>query len=219
MGTRAEKVLKKRKGKDKQGKPIIRSDSRPQGSTTGFTMRGDTLTNIGDGPLMQWDFSNADNEVTDSITTAIPANHKRKRLEIGFSDDVWIKEGTLYWKNAPVGCYIDFWVICKNGGYYADLNGTISGSSLGLDEDLMYTQATADTPTVHYVNNHFLFDTCVYGDELNTEGAMEDALPSQQNNYVLWLEITTPDTDVVGYGHAALELYRNRTLLLPGENV
>jgi hypothetical protein len=168
---------------------------------------------------MAWDFSNSDNVVTDSITQPIPAGYKRKRLEIGFSEKIYIKEGSLYFHNAPKGQYLDFWVICKAGGVYDDPNGTISGSSIGLDPARMYKVATADTPVTHYVNTQFMQGSCPMGDELNTEGASEAGLPTQQNKYFLWCEITTPDSDATSNGYASIELYRQRSHLLPGESI
>lgn len=216
MGTKTRSI---KNDKAKDGRTLVHSTSRPRETTTNFTMRGDSLTNVGDGKPMKWDFSNSDDIVTDSLTTPIPADHKRKRIEVGFSDEVWIKEGTLYWKDAAKGCYIDFWVICKAGGYYVDPNGTIPASALGKTGDEMYSQASVDTPVTHYVNYHCLIDSCTFGDELNTEGAMEDAMPKQQNGYMLWIEITTPDADNSSCGCAEVELYRKRTLLLPGESL
>lgn len=184
-----------------------------------FTCRGDSTTGIGDGKKLFWDFSNSDDIVTDSITTAIPANHKRKRIEFGFSDKIYIKEGTIYFHGAPKGQYLDLWVICKAGGYYDDPNGEIPGSLLGLDPDKNYTQASVDTPVTHYVNNQYMQGTCPMGDELNTEGASEAGLPKQQFGYVLWLEVTTPNSDSESNGYTSVELYRDRTTLLPGEDL
>jgi hypothetical protein len=214
MGTRTEKKLQNTfKHRAKDGRLLVRADSRPKEATTNFTMRGDSLTGIGDGKVMKWDFSNSDDDVT------APENFKRKRIEVGFSDEVWVKEGTLYFKDAPKGSYLDMYVVCKTGGYYVDPNGTIPASALGKDGDEMYTQATEDTIVTHYVNHHLMVDTVLIGDELNTEGAMEDALPKQQQGYMIWIEITTPDSDSTSYGHADLELYRKRTVLLPGEDL
>jgi hypothetical protein len=196
-----KKLISPRKSKD--GKSLNRADSRPITETTYFTMRGDSATGIGDGEIMTWDFSNSNNIVTDSITTEIPSGYKRKRIILSFVDQIHIKEGTMYWENAPYGCHIDFWVICPSGQYY-------------LDRDVIPHLASEDTPLVHYVNHHRILGTCYMGDELNTESANEDAVPS---NYELWVEITTPNTDETSKGHSELEIYRERTHLLPGESV
>jgi len=196
-----KKLISKRKAKD--GKSLIRADSRPKQATTNFTMRGDSDTNIGDGKILTWDFSNSDDIVTDSVSTPIPEGYKRKRLVIKFVDEIWIKEGTLYWENAPFGCYIDFFIVCPAGQYYYDRNGNPQ-------------LATIDTPIIHYVNQHRIFGNCYIGDELNTEGAQEDPLP---NTYELWIEITTLDSDTTSRGNAELEIYRARTRLLPNESI
>ena len=200
-------------------RPIVRSDSRPQGMTTYFTTRGDSLTDIGDGVEMKWDFSNSDDIVTDSITQAIPSGFKRKRIALGFSHKVYIKEGTIYFHGAPKSAFIDFWVICKTGGYYHDPNGLIDGSLLGLTPGDKYTQAVADTPVTHYVNNQFIQGDCPMGDELNTEGASEAGLPTQQQAYEIWIEVTSPDADVISNGYVSLEVYREKTVLVPGESI
>lgn len=201
------------------GRMVVRSDSRPRGYTTSFTSRGDAVNGIGDGKIIVWDFGNSDDLIVDAITTPIPTGYKRKRIELGFSDKVYIKEGTIYFFGCPKGCYLDFYVICKTGGYYWDPNGIIPGSALGLSPDGNYTQATANIPVIHYVNHHYVQGDCPMGDELNTEGASEAGLPQQQQGYVLWIEITTPVADVDSNGSIEIEIYRNRTLLLPGESL
>jgi hypothetical protein len=74
------------------GRPIVRSDSRPVGYSTMFTMRGDTASGIGDGKALFWDFSNDD----DIVTEGVPDGYKMKRIECNFSEPVYIKEGTNY---------------------------------------------------------------------------------------------------------------------------
>lgn len=201
------------------GREIFRSDSRPQGYTTYFTSRGDSLTTIGNGKEMSWDFSDSNDDVTDSLTSVIPTGFKRKRLKIGFSDQIYLKEGTFYFFNAPKGCRVDCWITCVTGGYYVDPNGTIPASALGLESTDMYTQALVDTPIMRYVNSHPIQGNADIGDELNTEGAAESALPVQQQGYQIWLEITTPTSDITSNGCIELEIYRQRTTLLPGETL
>lgn len=200
MGSKARPIKSDRA---KDGRMIVRSDSRPREATTYFTMRGDSDISIGDGNIMTWDFSNSDDIVTDSLTTAVPTNYKRKRIKLSFVDEVWVKEGSIYWKDAIYGCHVDFWIMCPAGQYYVDRSGTPQ-------------LASVDTPIVHYVNHHRIMGDCFIGDELNTEGANEDGIP---NNYELWVEITTLNTDSVSKGHSELEIYRNRTHLFPGESV
>jgi len=202
MGTVSSKSVDKRpKGKD--GRPIVRADSRPEDSTTYFTTKGDD-TGIGNGKAIIWDFSNNDDEVTDSITTSVPSGMKRKRMKLSFADEVRIKEGSLYWENAPFGTFVDFWVICPDGEYYIN-RGTGQPA-----------QASGDTPLVHYVNHHMIMGDCPMGDELNTEAANEDPIPS---NFELWVEVTIDENNTDCHGAGELEIYRTRTYLHPGESL
>jgi len=202
MGIKSSKSVAKRP-KAKDNRPVVRADSRPEDCTTYFTTRGDD-TALGNGTRIAWDFSNSNDEVTDSTTTAVPSGMKRKRMKLSFADEVRIKEGTLYWKDAPKGSYVDFWVVCPSGQYYIN-RGT--GNP---------TQAGSDIPLVHYVNQHPLIDTCQMGDEMNTEAANEDPIPS---NYELWVEVTVDENDTACYGFGELEIYRERTHLHPGESL
>jgi len=199
MGTKARP---RKADRAADGRQLVRSDSRPIDATTYFTSRGDTASTLGNGEIIQWDFSTADDEVTDSITTTIPSGFKRKRLKLSFSDDVRVKEGTLYWLNAPFGTFVDFWVVCPDGQYYYDRSGTPQ-------------QASGDTPIVHYVNHHMIMGDCPMGDEMNTEAANENPIPP---NYELWVEVTIDENDTSCVGSGELELYRTRTHLLPGES-
>lgn len=201
------------------GRPIVRSDSRPRDYYTTFICRGDSMESLGDGKLFQWDFSTEEDIVTDALSCPIPDGYKRKRIEVGFSEKIYIKEGTMYFFGAPKGQHIDFYCVCKTGSVYEDPNGQIPGSYLGLRADKLYTQAQCDTPVIHYVNHHFMCGDCPMGDELNTEGASESGLPTMAQGYVIWVEVTTPNSDNTSHGFVDLEVYRRRTLLLPGETL
>jgi len=178
------------------GKEVIRAESRPPGSTTTFTMRGDDQA-IGDGKVLMWDFSNTDDDIP------APEGYRRKRIRLRFNDYVYIKDGCLYFFNALFGSYADMYVVCPAGQYYRDRQGNL-------------VQATEDTPVVHYVIHHMFCGTCPMGDELNAEGCQIDPLPP---NYELWVEITVPSSDSQSKGYGELELYRTRNILLPGEEV
>lgn len=181
------------------GRPIIRSESRPLLHETMFTMAGDTVSGIGDGKEIYWDFTNNDDLVASGIA---PDGYKRKCIKVTFIDPVYIKESTNYFFGALKRSYIDFSVICPNGQYYYDRSNTS-------------VLATEDTRVIHYVNSHFFTDTCAMGDELNTESCAENPLP---NDHELWVEITVPEADNSSYGYGELEIFRTRTILLPGEN-
>lgn len=178
------------------GKPTVRSESRPDGTVHYFTSRGDG-SSIGDGTVWLWDFSNSDNNIS------APEGFTRKRIDVTFSDPIYPKEGTLYFHSAPKGCYVDFFIICPNGGYYLHHDGTIK-------------QASGEVTVEHYVNYHHIQGSAPMGDELNTESASVNAVPA---GYIFRLEVTTPDSDTTSNGTVELELFRTRTSLHPGESV
>lgn len=178
--------------RDEYGKQFIRAESRPLDMSTYFTCAGDSGSNIGDGKLLCWDFSNSDDDITPSGVT-----YKRKRLEFSFLDTVRVKEGGIYFQDKLFGSYIDLYIICPNGQYY-------------IDNNEVPQLATEDTSVNHFVNKHMMTGTVNLGDELNTEAASAE-IPS---TYKFWIEITVPDTDSTSKGHVSLELYRNRTEIL-----
>ena len=172
------------------GKQFVRAESRPLDCTTIFTGAGDN-TVIADGKELIWDFSNDDDLIT------APDGYKCKRLDFKFLDSVYVKEGTIYIKDAPKGCYLDFYLVCPTGNYYLDNNG-------------IPRLAEVDTIIAHFVAKHHMHGSVPMGDELNTETCSEE-IP---NNYKFWIDITTPNTDVVSSGSISLELYRKRTVVL-----
>lgn len=190
-----ERVIPPRTADNKE---IVRADSRPSGTNTYFTCSGDNAT-IGGGKKLFWDFSNSD----DDVSVGVPIGFKRKAIDISFSENVYMKEGSFYFFDALKGSYGSMLVICPVGNYYYDHNG-------------IPQLAAEDVPLVRFVNEHFFTGSCPMGDELNTEGAQENPIPP---NYKLRIEITVSDTDNLSYGWVSLELYRARTILLPGESV
>lgn len=178
------------------GKQLVRADSRPIGTTTYFTSRGDNVA-IGDGNQMRWDFSNSDNDMSSP-----PSGWKGKIIDITFADEVWLKEGTVYFHSALPGSYIHLMIVCPNQGFYLDRSGAIQ-------------QASGDTIINRYVNSHFICGDCPMGDELNTEGS-SNGIPA---GYIFRTQIMVPDTDSSSHGNIEMELYRKRTYLLPGESL
>jgi hypothetical protein len=141
---------------------------------------------------MEWDFSNSDDQVTP------PTGYKRKRMDLTFIDPIYIKEGTLYFHNAPKGCYGDCYVICPTGGWYYTNAGAL-------------VQAAEPTNILHYVNKHPMQGSVPMGDELNTEETqINPILPG----YILRIEVTTPDSDVTSNGVVEFESFRGRTVIL-----
>jgi len=192
-----EQVAEIEEPRDADGKLLVRADSRPVGTQTYFTTSGDD-TEIGDGSSIFWDFSN-----DDDLVTGAPSGYKMKRVKMSFCDIVWLKEGSIYFTNAIKGCYLHMSVVCPSGNYYLDSSGNPA-------------YASVDVKLAQYVNKHFISGSCPMGDELNTEACQISGVPP---NYEFWAEIITPDNDNSSYGWGELELYRVRTVLLPGESL
>lgn len=195
------------------GRPIVRADTRPINMMTYFTTQGDDSTSIGGGISLIWDFSNSEN---DYEGPEVPPGFKAKSLKISFNCPVHLKDGTLYFFDAPFGQYVHMDVIVPAGSYYPNPAGQIPAYMLGLSGKLMYSQAVEDTPFQRYVNKHLLCGSCPMGDELNAEGCAVDALP------IGWMVrglIVTPESDNISKGFANLEMYRCHTMLLPGQTI
>ena len=178
---------------DEDGKNITRAESRPIGYTTYFSSYGDSATEIGDGKSLSWDFSNDD----DLISLPSGSDIKTKRIEFDFIDPVYVKEGAIYYHNAPSGTYISLHIVCPNGEWYLLNDGTPA-------------QATEDTIINTHVNRHLLCGDCPMGDELNTETRS----PQIPNTYKFCIDITVPITEDLCTGHVSIELFRKRTVIL-----
>lgn len=175
---------------DSEGKPYVRAESRPINCTTYFTTCADNGS-IGNGKRFAWDFSNTDDDIT------APSGCKKKRLEFSFIDTVWMKEGTVYYKNALKGSYFDQYIVCPTGYYYYKNDGTIA-------------LAAEDTVVSHYVIKHPMQGDVPMGDELNSESC-SGGIPSY---YKFRIEIVVPDTDSTSNGVIEIEMYRERTVIL-----
>ena len=198
------------------GKEIIRADTRPIGTQTYFTMVGDTVSGIGDGASLTWDFSNEDNlydssQIENGPTVA--SGYKAKRMDIWFNNPVYLKDGTLYFQNACFDCHVSMFVTVPAGNYYPNDAGSIPASALGLSGDQMYAYASKDVLYSCYVMKHHMMGDCTMGDELNAEGAQMDAIPA---GWLVTGIIICPEScnDFRGFG--SLELYRQHSVVLPG---
>ena len=175
------------------GKEVVRAESRPMDYTTVFTCRGDSLSDIGKGKKIFWNFENSDDELEIESGLGI----RKKRIEFKFNNYVNIKEGAIYFHNTIKGSFVDMYVVCPAGNYYLDNTGTP-------------VLAEEDTIIKHYVNNHFIQGDCPMGDELNTESCSTSVPP----NYKFWTEITVPQEDNLSNGYISLEIYRKFTITL-----
>ncbi len=93
--------------------------------------------------------------------------------------------------------------MCPTGNFYIKQDGT---PAMAMEPETISK----------YVHHHFFSGDCPMGDELNTEGCEDVPLPP---NYEMWIEVVVPESDNSSYGYAELELYRDRTVLHPGETV
>lgn len=195
------------------GRPIVRADSRPLDMETYFTMAGDSTSNIGDGIEMVWDFSNNDYAYEGP---EVPSGFKAKKLAMKFHCPVHLKDGTIYFFDAPWGSYISMFIGVPADSYYPNPAGTIPASALGLPGTTMYAYTSVGIAYQKYVNKHHMFGNCPMGDELNAEGAAVNAVPIGWHVCGL---IVTPTSDNVSKGYGSLEMYRCHTMLLPGMTV
>ncbi len=196
------------------GRPIIRSDTRPLDSETFFTCSGDSIDNIGDGVHLRWDFSDS----TSDIYTGpeVPDGFKAKEILLSFHCPVYLKDGAIYFFDAPWGSYLEMDIVVPSGGYYPNPTGQIPSSALGLSGNILYAQASGNTRYQKYVNAHQIHGDCPMGDELNAEGAAVNAIPP---GWYLRGLIFTPESDNASKGYASLEMYRCHTCLLPGQTI
>lgn len=197
--------------------PKFRADSRPEGTSNYFTMKGDDASvapKIGNGKALAWDFSGTDDDVDNAALDAmageyggvwpyqIPAGMKAKLVRFKFSEATYLKEGTMYFYGADFGSYCDMLIVCPQGQGYYNRQGVPTPAALG--------------PVIlsRYCANLMFHGDCPMGDEFNAEGCTERAIP---NIYEWWLMIVVPSTDNDNRGYVEMEVYRPRTCLLPGE--
>lgn len=179
------------------GRPIVRADSRPIGTQTYFSMRGDSATNIGDGEILKWDFSNQINEVE-----TYDSNWRCKHIDLTFLDPLYLKDGAIYFFDAPKDSYCQFVIVCPAGYPYVDNDG-------------IPHIAAEDTSLNFFVGHHEMYTSCPMGDELNAEGSQETPVPP---GYYLRGIVWCPSNNSTLYGYAELEMYRLRTVLFEGES-
>ena len=195
------------------GRPIVRADTRPLGTQTYFTSCGDDSTAIGGGVELSWDFSNDNNEYTGSD---IPSGYKAKEILVTFNCPVYLKDGSIYFFDAPWGQRLHMDIMVPAGAYYPNPAGQIPAVALGLPGNDMYAQASGNVVYQSYVHSHFVYGDCPMGDELNAEGCAVEALPV---GWYLRGLIITPESDNISKGYASVEMYRCHTNLLPGQTI
>lgn len=193
------------------GRPLVRADTRPLNTETYFTMAGDTVSGVGDGAPMMWNMDGDD----DWEDSEIPG-YKKKIFTLIFNHEIYLKDGAIYFFNAPWGAWVDFYIAVPAGGYYPNEYGSIPAAALGQPGDGMWSYAATDTLYQCYVNRHYMHGDCPMGDELNAEGAAINGLPV---GWYLMGHIHAPATaSGTGFkGYASIECYREKTIVLPGD--
>jgi len=194
------------------GRWVVRSDSRPVGFQTYYTMAGDDSTaGIGMGECLSWDFSNDDNIVTGDH---VMDGWKCKEILATFLCPIYTKDGCLYFFDAPWNCYICMDIVVPPGAWYPNPAGPVPASALGLTGDDMYANSGADWVAYRsYLMRHRMYGTCSMGDELNAEGSSVDPIPP---GWGIRGRVYTPTSDNTSKGFAELELHRCHTMVLPG---
>lgn len=198
------------------GRPIVRSDTRPLGTQTYFTCAGDSENDIGDGESMMWDFSNDDNTYDpDDLENppTVASGFKAKRMDMCFIDPIYLKDGSVYFQNASFGTYASMYITVPAGNFYPNASGTYTSAMLGLSGSKMYALASKDVIYASYINRHYMLADCVMGDELNAEGTQVTPIPPGW--YTTGIVVTTDDNDTFR-GFGSFEVSRKNTTILPG---
>lgn len=187
---------------DSIGRPVMKVDSKRKYYETVFMGAGDDCTTkqIGSGTEFRFDFSDEKNLVS------APEGYLRKRIDWRFCDLIYMKEGTIYFYNAPKGSYVDMYLVAPAGYPYqiksADSTGNITKT---------FQIAQQETIFQRWICKYWIEGSVPMGDELNTEASTD----SPAYPYMIWrAEITVPNVE--GYqnfhGHWTLEVYRSRSV-------
>lgn len=198
------------------GKPIVRSDTRPIGTQTYFTMTGDDLQTgkLGAGDQMRWDFSNEDNMYDPNNfenPIVLASGIKAKYMEMKFTSPAYLKDGALFFFDAPWGAYASMYIVVPAGTYYPHPNGSIPASALGLSGDSKYEYSTKRVFYASYLNNHFMYKDCSRGVNLDAEGSQVDPVPS---GWLIAGLVCCPEDDNTFKGFGLIEMYRQTIGLL-----
>lgn len=196
------------------GRPIMRSDSRPLYTSTVFTMQGDDSTSIGNGVELIWDFSN-DDDLYDG--PEVPSGFKCKQMLISFATEVHLKDGMLFFFDAPWGSYVTMDVAVPPNNFYPNPTGPYTSAMLGLSGTLNYAHSGNEIITFQrFVNKYRITGTCNIGTALDAEGCTTKPMPI---GWYLCGRVYTPISDNVSKGYASMEMYRSFSILRPGMKI
>lgn len=176
---------------DSDNKPYVRAEVRPLNKTGYFTSAGDDIQNglVGEGDRIDWDFSNTDHDVISE------SGYKRKVIDLQFLDEVSLRGGHINYKDSADECKISAGIVCPTSGYYYDNNDQLK-------------VATEDTWVQRYLNKFDMDGTGYVNIDSDT------ASPEIPTSYKMRFQIDTLASDSGSRGHAALFLYRKRTMTL-----
>lgn len=196
--------------KTADGKPIVRADTRPTGTQTYFTMTGDDLQTgkLGGGDQMRWDFSNTDNTYDPNNfenPIVLASGIKAKYIEMSFTSPTYLKDGALFFFDAPWGAYASMYIVVPAGTYYPHPNGPIPASALGLPGDGKYAYSTKKVFYASYLNKHFMYKECTRGVPMDAEGSQVDPVPS---GWLIAGLVCCPEDDKAFKGFGLIEMYR-----------
>jgi hypothetical protein len=188
---------------DTNGRWLIRTESRRTQYDAVFAGSGDDMVNyiIGGGTPFKWDFSTQDDLVP------APTGFLRKQINWNFMDMIYPKEGKISFTNAPLGSYVNMFLLCPPGLPYPVKTPNANG-------DVVRSYRIALRPTVFqgWICNYWMEGTVAY-DTLTTEGSTD--YPGM--GYLIWrTEITVPDIPaaVQFHGHWIFQIYRPRSVYI-----
>jgi hypothetical protein len=198
------------------GRPIVRADTRPLGTQTYFTTAGDDIANqiLGAGNEMVWDFTN-DDDLYDPNEFENPrpvvSGMKAKFIDLYFIHNVYMKDGAVYFFDAPWGAYCEMYIMVPSGTYYPHPDGPIPAAALGLSGEGKYAYSTKRVFYATYVQKHHMYGDCPMGDEFNAEGAATDPIPPGWSISAL---VACPENSLTLKGYGSFEVYRTTIGLL-----
>ena len=200
------------------GRPLVRTESRPLGTRTYFTSQGDNLTTgkFGEGKAIMWDFS-TDEDLFDATqwinAPTMVSGYKAKYMNLAFNTAIYVKDGNLWHYDAPWGSFCSMYVTVPSGSYFPNSYGTIPAAALGLTTGGYYSHATKNVFYSCYVKRQRFYGSSADGMRFEAEGCQINALPS---GWYITIVISTLEDDVSSKGFGRLQLFRTDDITLKG---
>jgi hypothetical protein len=184
------------------GTTKIHTTPRIEGTYLYFTGRGDDLDNgiIGDGPELI--LSNKTNPST------------AKSISFGFTEDIWLKDGYVFWTGAELGDYATMEIYLPAGVYYKTPRSTgnfDSDGQGGYVPNATWTGEYLCLPT-DYTLNRFVNKIPLIGDNpvgLLLESSDVDIISTELRMRVI---MGSPNQNPNLEMACTIEMYRTRTV-------